>query len=128
MEDIVLEFYQALFTSQRLDNFDEILAQIPRVVIAEMNNDLLAEFKADEVETALKQMVPLKSPEPDGMPPIFYQHYWSLVGSDVVDDILYFLNSGNLPPSLCHLFINLIPKVNNPKYISQYRPISLNNV
>ena len=128
MEDIVLEFYQALFTSQRLDNFDEILAQIPRVVIAEMNNDLLAKFKANEVETALKQMSPLKSPGPDGITPIFCQHYWSLVGSDVVDDILYFLNSGNLPPSLCHSFITLIPKINNPEYISQYRPISLSNV
>ena len=54
MEDIVLEFYQALFTSQSSENFDEILAQIPRVVTAAMNNDLLAKFKADEVETALK--------------------------------------------------------------------------
>ena len=73
-------------------------------------------------------MAPLKSPGLDGMPPIFYQHYWSLVGSDVVDDILFFLNSGNLPPSLCHSFTTLIPEVNNPKYISQYRPISLSNV
>ena len=54
MEDIVLEFYQALFTSQRPDNFDEILAQIPRVVTVEMSNDLLVEFKVDEVETTLK--------------------------------------------------------------------------
>ena len=73
-------------------------------------------------------MSPLKSPGPNGMPPIFYQHYWSLVGNDVVDDILYFLNSGNLPPSLCHSFITLIPKVHSPEYISQYRPISLSNV
>ena len=93
-----------------------------------MNNDLMAEFQKEEVETTLKQMVPLKSPGSDGMPPIFYQHYWSLVGNDVVDDILYFLNSGNLPPSLCHSFITLIPKVHSPKYISQYRPISLSNV
>ena len=128
VEDIVIEFYQALFTSQISENFDEILAQMPRVVTIEMSNDLLAEFKADEVQTALKQMAPLKSPGSDGMPPIFYQHYWSLVGSDVVDNILYFLNLGNLPPSLCHSFITLIPKFNNPEYISQYRPISLSNV
>ena len=128
VEDIVLEFYQALFTSQSSENFDEILVQIPRVVTIEMSNDLLAEFKIDEVETALKKTAPLKSPRSDGMPPIFYQHYWSLVGNNVVDDILYFLNLGNLPPSLCHSFITLIPKVNNPKYISQYCLICLNNV
>ena len=50
----MLEFYQALFTSQNPENFDEILAQIPRIVTNEMNNDLMAEFKTDDVETALK--------------------------------------------------------------------------
>ena len=54
VEDIVLEFYQALFTSQNPENFDEILAQIPRIVTNEMNNDLMVEFKTDDVETALK--------------------------------------------------------------------------
>ena len=93
-----------------------------------MNIELMVEFKVEEVETALKQMAPLKSPGPDRMPPIFYQHYWSLVGNNVVDAILLFLNLGNFTPSLCHSFITLIPKVNNPKYVSQYRPISLSNV
>ena len=128
MVDTVLEFYQALFTFQNLDNFNDILAQVPQVVTEEMNHDLIANFKAEEVQTALKQMAPLKSLGPDGVPPIFYQHYWSLVGSDVVDAILLFLNSGNLSQSLCHSFITLIPKVKNPEYISQYRPISLSNV
>ena len=73
-------------------------------------------------------MAPLKSLGPDGMPPIIYQHYWSLVGNDVIEDILCFLNSGNLPPSLCHSFITLIPKVHSPEYILQYHPISLSNV
>ena len=128
VEGIVLEFYQALFTSQNPENFDEILAQMPRLVTDEMNNDLMTKFQKEEVETALKQMAPLKSPSLDGMPPIFYQHYWSLVGNDVIDDILHFLNSGNLPPYLCHSFITLIPKVHSPEYISQYCPISLSNV
>ena len=117
--EIVLEFYQALFTTQNPDNFDEILAQIPQVVTDEMNNDLMVEFQKEEIEIALKYMAPLKSPGPDGMLPIFYQHYWSLVGNDVVDDILYFLNLRNLLPSLCHSFITLIPKVHSPEYISQ---------
>ena len=119
VEEIVLEFYQALFTTQNPDNFDEILAQIPQVVTDEMNNDLMVEFQKEEIEIALKQMAPLKSPGPNGMLPIFYQHYWSLVGNDVVDDILYFLNLRNLLPSLCHSFITLIPKVHSPEYISQ---------
>ena len=33
-----------------------------------------------------------------------------------------------LPKSLGHSFITLIPKVKNPKHITQYRPVSLSNV
>ena len=54
VEGIVLEFYQALFTSQNPENFDEILAQMPQLVTDEMNNDLMTEFQKEEVETALK--------------------------------------------------------------------------
>ena len=88
----------------------------------------MKEFLTQEVEVALKQMAPLKSPGLDGMPPIFYQNYWSLVGNDVTDAILMYLNTGTFPPSLGHSFITLIPKVKNPEYISQYQPISLSNV
>ena len=52
--DTVLEFYQALFTFQNLDNFNDILAQVPQVVTEEMNHDLIANFKAEEVQTTLK--------------------------------------------------------------------------
>ena len=77
---------------------------------------------------AIKQMAPLKSLGLDGMPPLFYQNYWSLIGSDVTHSILHYLNSGVLPQSLCYSFITLIPKVKNPEYVSQFRPISLSNV
>lgn len=73
-------------------------------------------------------MAPLKAPGPDSMPPLFYQVYWSLLGNDIIQAILLYLNSGSLPPSLGHSFITLTPKVKDPKYVSQYRPISLSNV
>ena len=54
VEEIVVEFYQALFTSQNPENFKEILAQIPQVVTEEMNNELTVEFQKEEVETTHK--------------------------------------------------------------------------
>ena len=71
----MIKFYQKLFTSSEPVNLDEILEQIPTMVTKEMNSELLKEFIAEEVENALKQMAPLKSPGPDGMPPLFYQSY-----------------------------------------------------
>ena len=71
----MIKFYQKLFTSSEPVNLDEILEKIPTMVTEEMNSELLKEFTVEEVENALKQMAPLKSPGPDGMPPLFYQSY-----------------------------------------------------
>ena len=80
--------------------------------MAEMNELIIAKFTSEEIEKALKQMASLKSPSPDGMPPLFYQR--SLLGEDIVQAILEYLNLGSLPPSLGHSFITLIPKVKSP--------------
>ena len=77
---------------------------------------------------AIKQIPPLKAPGPDGMPPLFYQTFWPDIGMEVSDAVLSCLNSGNLLKSIDHTFITLIPKVNNPETVAQFRPISLFNV
>ena len=73
-------------------------------------------------------MAPLKVPCPDGMPLLFYQHYWSLIGENVSQSILTFLNSSSLPEHLNHTFITLIPKKKNLEHASEFKPISLCNV
>ena len=126
--DIAVTYYHHLFTSSNPDNLEEVLAEIPQKVTEEMNEALTSPFTAEEVEKALKLLEPVKPPGPNAMPPLFFQSYWSLVGLDVKEAILMYLNSGMLPKSLRHSFITLIPKVKNPEHISQYCPISLSNV
>ena len=62
------------------------------------------------------------------MPPLFFQTYWTEVGMGVTQAVLSYLNSGSILKSINHTFIALIPKVNNPKRVSNFRPISLYNV
>ena len=76
-----------------------------------MNNKLSADFKAWEVHEAVKQMTFLKAPGPNGMPPIFFQNFWLLVGVEVTTFVLQFLNTTTFPSHLNHTFIFLIPKV-----------------
>ena len=38
------------------------------------------------------------------------------------------LNSSTPPTPINHTFITLIPKINSPKHVHQYRPISLCNM
>ena len=93
-----------------------------------MNSKLSFEFTHLEVKQAINQMASLKAPGPDSMPPLFYQHYWNLIGDDISNTVLHYLNSSTLPERLNHTFITLIPKNKNPVFASEFRPISLCNV
>ena len=89
---------------------------------------LSSEFTQMEVKQAINQMAPLKAPGLDGMPPFFYQYYLNLIGDDISNSVLHYLNSATLPDHLNHTFITLIPKKKNPEFASEFRLISLCNV
>ena len=48
-----------------------------------MCNILEVEFAENEVFLAAKNLKPHAAPGPDGMPALFYQQFWSIVGKDV---------------------------------------------
>ena len=128
IEEIVVEYYNNLFTSSSHSDFSELHQAIQPKVTLSMNQMLLKPFTGEEVRVALKQMHPLKAPNPDGMPPLFFQHFWSTCGEVVTNTVLNFLNSCISPPNFNDNNIVLIPKVKEPKLVINYRPISLCNV
>ena len=73
-------------------------------------------------------MAPLTAPGPNGISPIFYKSFWHIVGEDVMAVVLKVLNSGVVPESLNSTFIAHIPKMKQPRKVSDFRPISLCNV
>ena len=93
-----------------------------------MQDMLSRVFTADEIKEAVFQMGPTKALGPDGMNALFYQKFWHIVGNDVMNAVLDFLNNGVMLPNLNHPNIVLIPKVKNPEKMSEYRLISLCNV
>ncbi|XP_042939580.1 uncharacterized protein LOC122274622 [Carya illinoinensis] len=86
------------------------------------------EFTSEEVVATFKQMSPFKSPGPDGFSAGFFQDHWDIVGSDVVQAVLDFFRTGEMPTGLNHTLIALIPKTSAPRSVNEYRPISLCNV
>ena len=73
-------------------------------------------------------MGPTKAPGPGSMSALFYQIFWHIVGNDVITAVLDFLNNGNMQSEINFTHIVLIPEVNSPERMSDYRPISLCNV
>ena len=70
----------------------------------------------------------LKAPGPDGMPAIFYKQLWKLVGNKLTEEVLKFLQGGEMPEGWNDTIMVLIPKISNPETLKDLRPISLCNV
>ena len=75
MEDIVVDYYNNLFTSSNLEEFTELLIAVQPKVSTAMNESLLRLFMENEVRLPLKQMYPLKTLGLDGIPLLFFQHF-----------------------------------------------------
>lgn len=121
-------FYTQLFSSSNPQVFERVLDGVQAVVGDEMRNALAQPYTSEEVGAAITEMAPLKAPSPNGMPFLFYQCYWSNVGMDITQAVLSSLNSSSILKSINHTFNTLIPKVQNPKRVMEFRPISLGNV
>lgn len=104
------------------------MSSLEPCVTLEMNAALLEEFTVEEIDTALSQMHPLKSPGSDGFSACFYQRSWAIVRIEVDKALLDFLNYGIFDPLINTTHIVLILNNKNPTWVIDYRPISLYNV
>ena len=127
-ERVAEEYFQRLYTTTNPNVIREVLDMVDRVVTPAMNQTLLQPYSPDEIKQALFQMHPSKSPGPDGMSPFFFQKYWNIVRSDIIEAVFSILNLGHFLRKMNYTHIVLIPKINEPKTIVDYRPISLANV
>lgn len=92
-----------------------------------MNKSLTECFTKEEIVQALRQMTPLKSPRPDDFSLSFYQFYWHIVGEEVTNVVLKFLNDGVFHECINFTYIVMILKVKDPVNAFDFRPLSLCN-
>lgn len=129
LELMAVEYYKRLYF---MADVNPIMRQLPSEGFTPISEADLKRIgkpcTATEIELSLRSMGKYKAPGPDGYQPVFYQDCWDVVGSSVVRFVLEFFESCELPEELNDALVVLIPKVNKPEKITQFRPISLCNV
>ena len=100
---------------------------IPRVT-TEMNEEMMKPYSAEEVKKSLFSIGDMKAPGPDGLHAIFFKRFWHVMGEDLTKEVLEAINNRKIPAGWNETNVVLIPKVDSPEVITQYRPISLCNV
>ncbi|GJW03199.1 RNA-directed DNA polymerase, eukaryota [Tanacetum coccineum] len=79
----------------------------------------------DEVRNAVWGCGENKSPGPDGYTFEFFRKFWDILGSDFCAAVEWFFDHSAFSRGCNSSFIALIPKTHDPKFVNDYRPISL---
>ncbi|XP_028754420.1 uncharacterized protein LOC114713907 [Neltuma alba] len=127
IESLIADFYSSLFTSSPQGHFDTVIYYIqPR--ISDFQNQLLTQpISKIEVKEATFQLGAFKAPGPDGFNGHFYHVFWNEVRVSLLKMARSFFKNGDFVGPLNETNLILIPKVDVPKMVSQFRPISLCN-
>nr|GEY45689.1 RNA-directed DNA polymerase, eukaryota [Tanacetum cinerariifolium] len=91
----------------------------------EQADDLEIPISRDEIRAAVWDCGVNKSPGPDGFTFDFFRKYWNIVGVDFCEAIEWFFLHGFFAKGCNSSFLALIPKVHDPKYVSDFWPICL---
>jgi len=82
----------------------------------------------DDIKNALFSIPDSKSPGPDGYNALFFKKSWPLIGVDFIAAVRYFFSHNSLPRCVNATRVALVPKIENPSCLNDYRPISCCNV
>lgn len=124
----VINYFDHLYASEGCNIDQTMLQGIPRTITEEINRMITREVTDQEIEAAAFAINSDKSPGPDGMSSGFFKHHWDIIKTGVISHVKLFFEHCYMHPQINHTHICLIPKVDSPTTMKDYRPISLSNV
>lgn len=125
MKGLAITYFANLFSQSSCLPTDIIIPNLfPRVNSLDLHG-LLRPATAEEIKASLFNIGSFKAPEVDGFPASFYQFNWDICAHDIVDMVLKMFQDCLIPKDLNYTLITLVPKVENPSSMLEFRPISL---
>ncbi|KAL2894253.1 hypothetical protein RDABS01_010162 [Bienertia sinuspersici] len=129
VEQTFVNYYQELLGQKMEGRWEvkrEIVQQGP-VLNDQQQERLITTFTDEDIKKAFFSMNGDKAPGPDEFGAHFYKYNWDIVGPAVIKATRSFLESGKLLQEMNSTFLTLIPKVQCPQDVSEFRPIACCN-
>lgn len=81
-----------------------------------------------EIKWAVDALGPTKAPGPDGINAALIQQHWETFGPVVIKEVTLFFQTGRMKETVGRSNLVLIPKVQSPTMVFEFRPISVCNL
>ncbi|KAJ0864233.1 putative RNA-directed DNA polymerase [Helianthus annuus] len=114
-------------TEDHVDKVDDT-DMFVNVLQSNVAENMVRQVTEDEVKQAMFSIGENKAPGPDGYTSAFFKKSWDVVGGEVTKAVLDFFSNGQILKQINHTILALVPKVETPNTVLDYRPISCCNV
>ncbi|CAL1383991.1 unnamed protein product [Linum trigynum] len=126
LRGIAREFYVKLFSDDCTGQ--QLIPACFNVVPEAMTSHLADAPSMEETRRIINEMGGMKAPGKDGFHAAFFQKSWNNVGADFYDHLVACFRNPDRIRMCNDTLLVLLPKVDFPKLITQFRPIGLCNV
>lgn len=127
--EVIETYFKDIFTSLRASATKVVNKAIKPCITTDTNQKLTELPSPLEVKEDFFAIHPGKSLGPDGFSASFFQsNCWDILGPTITKKIQYFFTLGSLLNSINATHIRLIPKIQSPKSVYDYRPTAHCNV
>lgn len=128
VEQTTISYFKRIFSSSVISDLETSMTHVRSLVTSYINEILTQEVYASEVKAAVFSIHPEKAPVSNGMTAIFHQNFWHIIRPQVVNMVQDFLRSGAMNSKSNEVNICLIPKIEHPRSMTEFRPVSLCNI
>ncbi|KAL9232820.1 hypothetical protein vseg_007885 [Gypsophila vaccaria] len=129
IQNAFLEYYQQLLGSNAwVEHVHELTVQKGQCVREDQWPGLLASPTAQEIKEAIFDIEDTKSPGLDGYTSKFFKDAWGVIGHEVIHAVTTFFQNGKLLQQVNNTSLVLVPKLESPMDVKDFRPIACCNV
>ena len=122
-----MEHFQKLFDSDGVQNLNEVVFSIPKLVDESMNSYMTWEVSYMKIWEAMLNLGALKALGRDGLIGMFYSNHWDMVGPKVCELVKLFFQEGIMPQEINETQVVIVLKIPRLEEVGQFRPVSYHN-